>query len=270
MTVHVAAEGGRLAQGDDNRGIALYLRLANIFRLNIQTGTWGAGDQLPTIPELTKQYGVGTVTVRQAFSLLADEGLIESFRGRGTFVKANVRPGPQNQELRSVISNPLSDFPELTIKVLKREEVDQLPVELQGRHVANGPYVWVRKIHYYSDVPFALMDIYVTREIYRRFPKNAERRFTIPRLISDYGKVAMAVNDIEMSVRFADEETARLLNYTPTGALAKLRRWRTEAQDRVIMGSINYFRADMFVLDVTETNQPFNIGSIRPSTTKQR
>ena len=266
---YAAAESARLGQADDNRGIALYLRLANIFRISIQAGAWGAGDQLPTIPELTKRYGVGTVTVRQAFGLLADEGLIESFRGRGTFVRANVRPGPKNQELRSVISDPLADYPELTIKVLKREDVDQLPVELQGRHIAVEPYVWVRKIHYYSDVPFALMDIYVTRKVYRRFPRNAERRFTIPRLISDYGNVSIAVNDIEMSVRFADEESARLLNYTPAGALAKLRRWRTDAEDRVIMGSINYFRADMFVLDVTETNQPFNIGSIRPRTSKR-
>lgn len=269
MTVHVASEGGRLTQDDDHRGIALYLRLANIFRINIQTGTWGAGDQLPTIPELTKQYGVGTVTVRQAFSLLVDEGLIESFRGRGTFVNANVRPGPQNQLLRSVISDPLADFPELTIKVLKRQDVEQLPAELQGRHIADGQYVLVRKIHYYSDVPFALMDIYVRSEIYRRFPRNAERRFTIPRLISDYAPVQIAVNDIEMSVRFADEETARLLNYTPTGALAKLRRWRTDAADRIIMASVNYFRADMFVLDVTETSQPFNIGPIRPKTAKR-
>jgi DNA-binding GntR family transcriptional regulator len=184
-------------------------------------------------------------------------------------VRENVRPGPQHQALRSVISNPMSDSPELQIKVVKREDVDALPAELQGRHPSEGPFVWIRKIHFYSEVPFALIDSYVTQAVYRRFPKNGERRYTVPRLISDYGNVTMAVNDIEMSVMFADEESARLLNYTPAGALAKLRRWRTDPKGRVIMGSINCFRADMFVLDVIEKDQPFNIGSIRPSTLRR-
>lgn len=255
---------------NDARGVSLYLRVANAFRSKIHSGEWKPGEQLPTIPVLTGEYGVGTITVRQAFSLLADEGLIESFRGRGTFVKVNDNLEPQHKYLRSVISNPLTDSPDLKIKVLKRAEVDSLPAELEDRHVQAGPYVWVRKIHFYSDTPFALMDIYVARNIYRRFPANAEHKFTIPRLMSDYGKVTVTTNEIEMSVRFADEETARLLQYTPAGALAKLRRWRTDADDKILMGSINQFRADMFVLDVKETSQPFNINSIRPSPTKPR
>jgi GntR family transcriptional regulator len=258
----------KFASGGSNKGIALYVRLANVFRSEIRNGRWKAGAQLPTIPELVRQYGVGTVTVRQAFAVLADEGLIESFRGRGTFVNAGLRLGMPQQSLRSVISDPLADHPELTIKVLRHKEVDRLPDELQGRHSAEGAYMWVRKIHLYAGAPFALMDIYVTLDVYRRFPKNGERRFTIPRLISDYGKVAIAVNDIELSVQFADEESARLLDYTPAGALAKLRRWRTDAEDQVIMGSVNLFRADRFVLDIAETSQPFNINSIRPVKTK--
>lgn len=248
----------------DARGVSLYLRLANTFRSKIQSGEWKPGEQLPTIPTLTEEYGVGTITVRQAFGMLAEEGLIESFRGRGTFVKSDLKLEPQHNYLRSVISNPMTDSPDLKIKVLKRSEVDALPPDLAERHAQSGPYVWVRKLHFYSNVPFAFMDIYVTREVYRRFPSNAEHKFTIPRLVSDYGEVSIATNELEMSIRFADDETARLLNYTPTGALAKLRRWRTDANDNIILGSINYFRADMFVLDVKETSQPFNINSIRP------
>lgn len=248
----------------DARGVSLYLRLANALRSKIHSGEWKAGDQLPTIPALTGEYGVGTITVRQAFSLLSEEGLIESFRGRGTFVKANRHLEPRQKYLRSVISNPMTDSPDLQIKVLRRTSVETLPSELEGRHVQSGPYVWVRKVHFYSGTPFALMDIYVAHKIYRKFPANAERKFTIPRLMSEYGKVEIKTNEIEMSIVFADEEAARHLHYTPAGALAKLRRWRTDADDKVLMGSINLFRADMFVLDVKETNRPFNINSIRP------
>ena len=248
----------------DARGVSLYLRLANALRSKIHSGEWKAGDQLPTIPALTGEYGVGTITVRQAFSLLSDEGLIESFRGRGTFVRANKNLEPRQRNLRSVISNPMMDNPDLQIKVLKRTEIEKLPPELEGRHTQSGPYVWVRKVHFYSGTPFALMDIYVARKIHRRFPANAEQKYTIPRLMSEYGKVEIKTNEIEMSIVYADEEVARHLHYVPTGALAKLRRWRADADDNVLMGSINLFRADMFALDLKETNQPFNINSIRP------
>jgi GntR family transcriptional regulator len=265
MVDKAMVSSAKFASAGSNKGIALYVRLANVFRTEIRTGRWKSGAQLPTIPELVRQYGVGTVTVRQAFAVLADEGLIESFRGRGTFVNSGLRLlGLPHQSLRSVISDPLADHPELTIKVLRRKEVDRLPVELQGRHASDSPFMWVRKIHLYAGSPFALMDIYVKLDVYRRFPRNGERRFTIPRLISDYGNVSIAVNDIELSVQFADEESARLLDYTPAGALAKLRRWRTDPDNNVVMGSLNLFRADRFVLDIAETSPPFNINAIRP------
>ncbi|HWL03716.1 MAG TPA: GntR family transcriptional regulator [Xanthobacteraceae bacterium] len=258
-------ETRRLPQADEGRGIALYLRLANIFRARIRSGVWSAGDRLPTIPDLTQEFGVGTITVRQAFQILSEEGLIQSFRGKGTFVRADATAGPKLHSLRSVINNPLTHDPDLKIKVLQRMPAPILPAELQGRHSAVNPYVRLQKIHSFSGTPFALMDIFIAAHVYETFPKNADARYTIPRLINDHSNASLAVSDVEITIDYADDELARLLDYNPTGAIVKLRRWRTDAEDNILMASLNYFRADLFVLDISETHSPHELGTIRPT-----
>src|SRR5262245_62551455 len=68
------------------RKIPLYYQLENILREKIVSGAYAAGSRLPTESELIRIYGVGRITVRQALTALAKEGLIERKRRRGTFV----------------------------------------------------------------------------------------------------------------------------------------------------------------------------------------
>jgi DNA-binding GntR family transcriptional regulator len=56
---------------------------AEKIRSAIKTGEWLIGDTLPGEVALAAQFGVGRVTVRRAFALLEDEGLVERRLGRG-------------------------------------------------------------------------------------------------------------------------------------------------------------------------------------------
>lgn len=47
---------------------------------------WKPGTQIPTEPELCARYGVSRVTLREAVSALAQEGVLYRHQGRGTFV----------------------------------------------------------------------------------------------------------------------------------------------------------------------------------------
>lgn len=64
-----------------------YRELADDLRKLIENGTYSAGAQLPTIPELMEQYGVSRQTVRTAISKLAAEGLVSPLRRHGTIVR---------------------------------------------------------------------------------------------------------------------------------------------------------------------------------------
>ena len=53
----------------------------------IQKGQLKAGDKLPTVMELSKKYSVSRNTVRGAINRLIVLGMVESFQGKGTYVK---------------------------------------------------------------------------------------------------------------------------------------------------------------------------------------
>ena len=65
-----------------------YAQLASILRRQVAAGTFRPGDQLPSEAMLCRSYHVSPMTVRRTINMLAEEGVVSTAKGRGTFVKA--------------------------------------------------------------------------------------------------------------------------------------------------------------------------------------
>ena len=65
-----------------------YVQLADILRRQIASGVFRPGDQLPSEAQLCRRYDISPMTVRRSINLLADQGVVSTAQGRGTFVKA--------------------------------------------------------------------------------------------------------------------------------------------------------------------------------------
>lgn len=63
-----------------------YLQLAAILRARIKSGEIAPGDVLPSINYLAQETGLAVGTIRRAIKVLADEGLVVTVPGRGSFV----------------------------------------------------------------------------------------------------------------------------------------------------------------------------------------
>jgi GntR family transcriptional regulator len=61
-----------------------YVQLAALLRERIASGE--ITSVMPSIMELTDETGLAVNTVRRAIKILADEGLVQTIPGRGTFV----------------------------------------------------------------------------------------------------------------------------------------------------------------------------------------
>lgn len=82
------------------RYLAVYDKL---FKM-INEGIFKDGTRLPSEPDLAKSLGVSRTTLRQALSLLQDDGLIKNIQGKGNFIlksTSNKKPGLE------VIDNPI-------------------------------------------------------------------------------------------------------------------------------------------------------------------
>ena len=69
--------------------VPLYIQLADTLREQIKEGKIKVGDKLPSESEMISYYRLGRLTVRDALSVLVNEGLIEKKHGKGTFCKTN-------------------------------------------------------------------------------------------------------------------------------------------------------------------------------------
>lgn len=63
-----------------------YMRIARYIRNLIETDQLKPGDALPTQLELTEQFGVGRLTVRQALQQVIADGYVRAVQGSGTYV----------------------------------------------------------------------------------------------------------------------------------------------------------------------------------------
>lgn len=87
---------------------ARYTQLVHVFRRQILDGTLDAGTRLPTEHEIAAQHAVSRGTVRQAMTVLVNEGLIERVQGRGSTVLSQsvAREVPTERRIGLVLNRP--------------------------------------------------------------------------------------------------------------------------------------------------------------------
>ncbi|MBQ7776808.1 MAG: GntR family transcriptional regulator [Lachnospiraceae bacterium] len=77
----------------NSSGEPIYLQITSQIKTMIMNGELKEGDALPSMRNLAQQLRISVITTKRAYEDLEREGFIESYTGKGSFVKA------QNQEL---------------------------------------------------------------------------------------------------------------------------------------------------------------------------
>jgi GntR family transcriptional regulator len=114
-----------------------YLRIHAELRQRITGGRWPAGSALPAQRELADEFGVSIMTLRQALQLLADEGLVDTRHGAGTFVAAQY--AYELGHLRSFADDLAAQGARISTRLLAAEIV--APTEAVGARLGGPPEV---------------------------------------------------------------------------------------------------------------------------------
>src|SRR5690348_6455001 len=69
-----------------------YLQVAEALRARIESDEFVPGDRLPSIRQLTEDFGHSGIVGQRAYAVLIDEGLVISRPGNGFFVRSQEVP----------------------------------------------------------------------------------------------------------------------------------------------------------------------------------
>ena len=98
---------------DLNDPVPLYAQLERAIRFAIATGSLRAGQQLPTVRQLAVDLRINANTVAKVYAELERNGVVETRRGAGTFVRAahieRGLPPERKRQLRQLARRFLHD-----------------------------------------------------------------------------------------------------------------------------------------------------------------
>lgn len=152
--------------------IPLYFQVESSLRTRISSGEFRPGQYLPSEKDLALEYGVSRITVRQAMSTLADEGLVVRIRGKGTFVSK--RPlGVESARFSGSFDDLVAMGARTKVKILGMAMVEPNRTLRDIFQLDDGDMVLqIEKIRQVEDSPFSLVVNYLPRDIGERVQRH--------------------------------------------------------------------------------------------------
>jgi GntR family transcriptional regulator len=228
--------------------IPRYVQLASLLRQRIARGQWRAGERLPTLDALTREFDVARVTARQAVDVLEREGLVSAQQGRGTFVTAAPAPGGMlrlQTSLAELAEVYRHDRPQLTLI----DESARMPLLQQEEGEPAARYHFMRRVHSRSGKAYCVISIHLDARIFRMAPRRFRSETVIPVLL-DLPRVRIARASQRLTIGTADVEVAGFLGIPLNSPVAEVRRvCRDPAGTVIYLGEVTY-RADFVRLEM--------------------
>ncbi len=139
-----------------------YLRIHGALRDRITSGRWPAGSPLPSQRELAGEFSVSIMTLRQALQLLADDGLIDTRHGSGTYVASRYAYGLGH--LRSFAADLAAQGAQITTRLLAADTV-AAPDDVGARLGAAGQVLRLRRLRLANGRPVIVQTSYLPAQL---------------------------------------------------------------------------------------------------------
>ncbi len=229
--------------------ISRYIQLATLFRQRIDSGQWPVGKQIPTVEELSIDCGVARATIRQALDMLEDEGLIERFRAKGTFVRRR----PQ-EELWCAVGTDWSGLlrPSHTANIEVLEDKPDVVLETVPYMIGElaPAYRHLRRRHWRHEVPFLLTDVYIDERLRGKITQEDIETKTALRLINDVKGVTIVDAQQTLTIGTADLETAEYLSIPVNAPVAYVYRRAVDKKGVAVLIALGIYDGKVVRFDI--------------------
>jgi GntR family transcriptional regulator len=224
--------------------VPLYEQLGTMLTRLIETGRLRPGTILPREPEFAEKIGVSRQTLNQALGGLARRGLVNRYRGVGTFVASPFVEQPLDQ-LYSFIQTLSAKGRTPRTRLLGRRLIvdDYFSTELTGRpgHLVAE----ISRLRLVDDDPFVIETIFLEETCGQKLPEERLEREALYDLLRELCDIRVTHADEIMSPIKLDRAEARLLGVN-TGEPGFMVERTTYAGDRVVEERRSVIRGDRY------------------------
>jgi GntR family transcriptional regulator len=217
-----------------------------------------AGDRLPSEPELSADYKISRMTVRQALATLEEETLIRREVGRGTFVTDEVPVFSGDLELDRSIDDLISMGLSTSVQLLELKEMVATAKEARDLEIPPGsPIVRCKRLRYFDDEPYCYIVNHVPREIGQRIDEDHWKHGSVLKFIEEELGVPLRIAKQRLRATLADASLANSLQVRIGDPLLLVDyHIRTDGGRPVEMAEL-YYRSDIysFTLHLTRSRK---------------
>jgi GntR family transcriptional regulator len=237
---------------DENSPVPLYIQLANRLRADITNGTLKRGALIQSEKTLEKSYGVSRTTIRNALSILVEDGLLYRKRGKGTSVRhrkltrqspgligihEEIRASGRMPETRLLNFAVIADIPADVKKVLDLKH-GQKAVRIERAVLADSKLLGIT----IAFIPLSVWENVTCR------PEQLENQ-SIYRLLEKSGFKPHEAEEI-IEVTTASKELGKQLNVPKGFPLFSLKRTVYSKEGVPIESGENIFRSDRYAFKI--------------------
>lgn len=226
----------------------LYAQLADALRERIVKGTWPIGTQIPTLPELAHEFGVGLITVRQAVQLLKNEALVAAEQGRGTFVRHKPQTHPR-MRVESSLKGLAELYRKLAPRVLPLDEGKAMPRLEPDDGLPASDYRFLRRVHASERQVTSVISAYLDERIFKMAPRRFRKELITP-VLMDLEQVKIGSARQILTIGTAGVEAAAVLNVAASAPVAEVRRVFCDPEGTVIYLGELIYRGDFIRVDM--------------------
>ena len=226
-----------------------YLQLASLFRNKIAGGDWTVGSRIPNVADLAVEFSVARGTIRQAMGELEGDGLIERFRGKGSFVRSSPLENHAHK-LEADWASIITAHEGAEIRVLENLPATQLPAFAANEGKPLAEYQMMRRLHLRDGQPYLLGCFFLSRELFERVPvERFSREPTLPILHELVGSKIAKARQI-LTVGAGDIEVATVLELPLNAPIVRVHRTAVDYDGQLIYLGEGVYRGDAVRLEI--------------------
>ncbi|MCP9332244.1 GntR family transcriptional regulator [Lentilactobacillus hilgardii] len=203
-------------------GLPIYIQIHNDIKRNIEAEKWKIGDRIPSERELSTEFGVSRMTLRQAIQTLVDEGILERRVGSGTFV-ANQKVQERMSGVTGFTDLMLAQGKKPSSKTISYHTMEPSLSEMEKLKITQDQSVLrMERIRYGDNIPICFEVATVPENIVAGLEKS-EVTSSLYRALEQKKNLSLGKAQQTVSAMLASERIAEYLDIKRGDAILRLR-----------------------------------------------